>query len=207
MTEDLPLDATAEEYLSEIERAAAALPANRRAELLADVRSHIVVAQAEAASGSPAGIEDPAVMSQILSKLGDPEAIVAAAVADLPPETQVNSTARTASSVLVRIAVILLLIGGLGWCVLYLLFQPGHAGGGTRHQPSYSPRPRFHGAHRGGPTMIWPWASAAAASTSLEIVKPSGLGVDRSRPPWRNMFSMPPGVAISSRSARSEVMR
>lgn len=128
MTEDLPLDATAEEYLSEIERAAAALPANRRAELLADVRSHIVVAQAEAASGSPAGIEDPAVMSQILSKLGDPEAIVAAAVADLPPETQVNSTARTASSVLVKIAVILLLIGGLGWFVLYLLFQPGQAG-------------------------------------------------------------------------------
>lgn len=128
MTEDLPLDATAEEYLSEIERAAAALPANRRAELLADVRSHIVVAQAEAASGSPAGIEDPAVISQILSKLGDPEAIVAAAVADLPPETQVSSTTRTASSVLVKIAVILLLIGGLGWFVLYLLFQPGHAG-------------------------------------------------------------------------------
>lgn len=128
MTEDLPLDATAEEYLSEIERAAAALPASRRAELLADVRSHIVVAQAEAASGSPAGIEDPAVMSQILSKLGDPEAIVAAAVADLPPETQVSSTTRTASSVLVKTAVILLLIGGLGWFVLYLLFQPGQAG-------------------------------------------------------------------------------
>lgn len=128
MTEDLPLDATAEEYLSEIERAAAVLPANRRAELLADVRSHIVVAQAEAASGSPAGIEDPAVMSQILSKLGDPEAIVAAAVADLPPETQVSSTTRTASSVLVKTAVILLLIGGLGWLVLYLLFQPGQAG-------------------------------------------------------------------------------
>lgn len=128
MTEDLPLDATAEEYLSEIERAAAVLPANRRAELLADVRSHIVVAQAEAASGSPAGIEDPAVMSQILSKLGDPEAIVAAAVADLPPETQVSSTTRTASSVLVKTAVILLLIGGLGWFVLYLLFQPGQAG-------------------------------------------------------------------------------
>lgn len=128
MTEDLPLDATAEEYLSEIERAAAALPASRRAELLADVRSHIVVAQAEAASGSPAGIEDPAVISQILSKLGDPEAIVAAAVADLPPETQVSSTTRTASSVLVKTAVILLLIGGLGWFVLYLLFQPGQAG-------------------------------------------------------------------------------
>lgn len=128
MTEDLPLDATAEEYLSEIERAAAALPANRRAELLADVRSHIVVAQAEAASGSPAGIEDPAVMSQILSKLGDPEAIVAAAVADLPPETQVSSTTRTASSVLVKTAVILLLIGGLGWFVLHLLLQPGSAG-------------------------------------------------------------------------------
>ncbi|WP_344933094.1 HAAS signaling domain-containing protein [Sphaerisporangium flaviroseum] len=121
----------AEEYLSEIERAAAALPVNRRAELLADVRSHIVVAQAEAASSSPAGIEDPAVMSQILSKLGDPEAIVAAALADLPSEIPPNSTARTASRVLVKTAVILLLIGGLlliGWFVLYVLFRSGHAG-------------------------------------------------------------------------------
>lgn len=131
MTEDPRHDSMAEEYLSEIERAAAALPANRRAELLADVRSHIVVAQAEAASDSPAGIEDPAVMSQILSKLGDPEAIVAAAIADLPPETPTNSTTRTTSRVLVKTAVILLLIGGLlliGWLVLYILFAPGEAG-------------------------------------------------------------------------------
>ncbi|MGP3960780.1 HAAS signaling domain-containing protein [Nonomuraea sp. 3N208] len=131
MTEDLQLDAIAEEYLSEIERAAAALPANRRAELLADVRSHIVIAQAEVASDSPAGIDDPAAMSRILSKLGDPEAIVAAAVADLPPETPASSTARTASRVLVKTAVILLLIGGIlliGWFVLYFLFAPGQAG-------------------------------------------------------------------------------
>lgn len=131
MTEDPLHDTMAEEYLSEIARAAAALPANRRAELLADVRSHIVVAQAEVASDSPAGIEDPAVMSQILSKLGDPEAIVAAAVADLPPETPTNSTTRITSRVLVKIAVILLLIGGLlliGWLVLYILFAPGEAG-------------------------------------------------------------------------------
>ncbi|MFF5211609.1 HAAS signaling domain-containing protein [Streptosporangium sp. NPDC000396] len=118
----------AEEYLSEIERAAAALPVNRRAELLADVRSHIVIAQAEAASGSPAGIEDPAVISQILSKLGDPEAIVAAAVADLPSEAPANSTARTDFRWLVKTVVILLVIGGLlgiGWFVAYILFWTG----------------------------------------------------------------------------------
>ncbi|WP_433370532.1 HAAS signaling domain-containing protein [Streptosporangium sp. CA-115845] len=131
MTEDLRFDAMAEEYLSEIERAAAALPVNRRAELLADVRSHILVAQAEAASGSPDGIEDPAVMSRILSKLGDPEAIVAAAVADLPSETPANSTARTDFRLLVKTVVILLVIGGLlgiGWFVVHILFWAGEPG-------------------------------------------------------------------------------
>jgi uncharacterized membrane protein len=126
MAEELRLDTIAEEYLSEIERAATALPVNRRAELLADVRSHIVVAQAEAASDSPTGIEDPAAISQILSKLGDPKAIVAAAVADLPPETSANSTARTDSRLLVKTTVILLIIGGLlliGWFVGYILFS------------------------------------------------------------------------------------
>jgi hypothetical protein len=37
--------------------------------------------------------------------------------------------------------------------------------------------------------------------------KSSGRGVDRSRPALRNMFSMPLGVQISSRSAVGEVIR
>lgn len=60
---------------------------------------------------------------------------------------------------------------------------------------------------RGGPRMIWPYRSAASAMTSWEISKPSGRGADLSRPAWRNMPSMPPGVQIISRSAVSEVIR
>ncbi|QYC37705.1 hypothetical protein Nocox_00330 [Nonomuraea coxensis DSM 45129] len=125
MTKDLRHNTIAEEYLAEIERAAAALPVNRRAELLADVRSHIAVARAEAASGSPDGVEDDAAMSRILSHLGDPDAIAAAAIADLPAETSANATARADSRLLEKIAVILLLVGGflfgIGWLIGLIL--------------------------------------------------------------------------------------
>lgn len=60
---------------------------------------------------------------------------------------------------------------------------------------------------RGGPRTICPYLSAASASSSGSIRKPSGRGVARSRPACRNMPSMPPGVQIINRSAVSEVIR
>ena len=80
MTKDLRSNALAEEYLAELGRSAAALPVNRREELLADVRSHIAVARAEAE------VDDDAAITRIIGQLGDPEVIVAAALADLPAQ-------------------------------------------------------------------------------------------------------------------------
>ncbi|MGW8358535.1 HAAS signaling domain-containing protein [Streptomyces wedmorensis] len=105
MTHDLRPSVIAEKYLTELERAAVALPANRRAELLADVRSHIEVARTEARADSIADADDDAVVRTILSQLGDPREIVAAAVSDLPEQT--GSAAREVFTL------ILLLVGGL----------------------------------------------------------------------------------------------
>jgi uncharacterized membrane protein len=62
---------TADEYLQRLEDAAASLPAERRAELIDEVREHIAVALADANM-------DGATVRDVLDRLGPPEAIVSA---------------------------------------------------------------------------------------------------------------------------------
>ncbi|MBC2878109.1 MULTISPECIES: HAAS signaling domain-containing protein [Streptomyces] len=114
MTVDLPPNPIAEKYLAELEHAAADLPAGRRAELLADVRSHIAVARAEARTGNaPEDGDDPAVRA-ILRQLGDPQEIAAAARADLPA----TDTRAAGSAKKDTVALTLLIAGGvLFWLI------------------------------------------------------------------------------------------
>jgi len=63
------------DYLDRLETAAAALPEDRRVDLLTDVREHIEVALAEAGAG------DEATVRAVLVRLGSPEEIVAAEIA------------------------------------------------------------------------------------------------------------------------------
>ncbi|MGK5545498.1 HAAS signaling domain-containing protein [Streptomyces sp. URMC 127] len=115
MTVDLPPNPIAEKYLAELEHAAADLPAGRRGELLADVRSHIAVARAEARTGNaPEDGDDPAVRA-ILRQLGDPQEIAAAARADLPAA---DSRAAGGSAKRDTVALTLLIAGGvLFWLI------------------------------------------------------------------------------------------
>ncbi|QDQ12725.1 HAAS signaling domain-containing protein [Streptomyces spectabilis] len=66
-------------YLTEVERATTALPAARRAELLADLREHIDVSLAEA------GTRDDTTVRGILDQLGSPATIAASAMAEAAP--------------------------------------------------------------------------------------------------------------------------
>jgi uncharacterized membrane protein len=66
-------DDLVENYLSQVEREIGDLPGSRRTELLRDLREHIATARAELPGGTEAGIRE------ILSRLGDPEVIAAAA--------------------------------------------------------------------------------------------------------------------------------
>jgi len=72
-------DRLVEEYLGEVARACAGLPALHRMELMADLREHIAVARAELPAQSEAGVR------AILHHLGAPAAIAAEARASAPP--------------------------------------------------------------------------------------------------------------------------
>ncbi|MEV0169498.1 hypothetical protein AB0I00_00030 [Streptomyces sp. NPDC050803] len=62
-----------QDYLSTVEREAAALPADRRQELLADLAEHIEVTRAE---------RPGAAIGEVLAELGDPRSIAASALAE-----------------------------------------------------------------------------------------------------------------------------
>ena len=66
-------DALVDDYLTRLEAAAAALPADRRAELVQEISAHID--EARAAGQVP----DEAALRGLLDRLGDPDDIVAAA--------------------------------------------------------------------------------------------------------------------------------
>lgn len=108
-------------YLRRLEEAAQTLPADRRAELLADVREHLAMTLSERAS--------EAEKRQVLERLGAPEEIVRAAAEDdqptaAPPTALPTSPSRPPST---RVGaydlatVLLLFLGGfavgIGWLV------------------------------------------------------------------------------------------
>jgi hypothetical protein len=67
------------DYLRRLERAAASLPASRRAELVAEIREHIEEGLAAA------GAVDEVAVRNVLERLGPPEEIAAAADPPRPP--------------------------------------------------------------------------------------------------------------------------
>lgn len=73
-------DPLAEDYLRRLEAAAVVLPADRRAELVAEIREHI----AEALRQAPAGGE--AAVRTVLDRLGPPDEIVDAATDPESPD-------------------------------------------------------------------------------------------------------------------------
>lgn len=75
---DPSLDQLVERWLAGVERAAADLPADQRAELVADLREHITVARGDLSPETEAGVRT------ILERLGDPAVIAAEARGDRP---------------------------------------------------------------------------------------------------------------------------
>ncbi|MGW4652671.1 HAAS signaling domain-containing protein [Kitasatospora sp. NPDC004289] len=96
------------EHLDAVARLTATLPAERRRELLADLREHVEVALAEASEG------DEAAARQVLERLGTPRQIADAALAE---EGQARPVAEGG-----RRTTVTLLTAGL---VLPLLLVPG----------------------------------------------------------------------------------
>jgi uncharacterized membrane protein len=72
-------DALVDDYLDRVARATTGLPAERRDELIRDLREHIAAGRAEMDGESEAGVRE------ILERLGEPEMIAREAAADVEP--------------------------------------------------------------------------------------------------------------------------
>lgn len=72
------VDPLVRDYLRRLDRAAAALPPDRRTDLLGEIGEHIAVARASGAG------DDEAAVRTVLDRLGEPEEIVAAAHEEMP---------------------------------------------------------------------------------------------------------------------------
>lgn len=143
----------AENYLRQLARAARVLPHRQRADLLAEIRSHLD-------EGLPPEASEADIRT-LLDEMGSPAEIVAAAQADRP---QAHRGAR-------EVFALVLLVTGippvLGWVVgLALLLS----------SPLWTPRQKLLG------TLIWPggYVGVAAAMAMLAVAVPYGgayLGV------------------------------
>jgi DNA-binding PadR family transcriptional regulator len=108
-------DPQVDDYLRRLDAAAAALPAHRREELVAEIRDHLQ----EALRQAPAS--DKTAVRNVLERLGPPEEIAAAA-ADSPPSDQLVAPFReTNGSAIVAVVLGVLWFAGIG-SVLALVF-------------------------------------------------------------------------------------
>lgn len=137
-------------YLQRLEEAASGLRAERRAELVAEIRDHISSRLADL--GPPAAGEDP--VERTLARLGEPEEIVAAAADDagteVAPERGFHPSPRTGPGGMEAAALVLLLLGGfvagIGWIAgVVLLWMSA----------------RFTVAEKLLATLVWPFGLAA----------------------------------------------
>lgn len=107
-------DVLIRDYLGRLETAAAALPAHRRTELVAEVRDHIDTALGEA------GRSDEVSVRNILERLGSPEEIVAGeARSPALPDAAAAPRSRWGA-----VEILSLLFLGLAWPTLFLQIGP-----------------------------------------------------------------------------------
>ncbi|MDT8912557.1 HAAS signaling domain-containing protein [Amycolatopsis sp. PS_44_ISF1] len=144
-------EALSTEYLDRLRRAAAGLPAGRRAELIDDITAHL-----SELIGPDA---DEARARQVLDELGTPEEIAAAAAAE-------GGTAHPGGGELAYDVAtgLVLLLGGfvvpvLGWVAGVVMLWNG---------PRWSTREKWAG------TLIWP--AAIVVGVVLLLVAHAGLG-------------------------------
>lgn len=109
-------DALVHEYMTRLEAAAAALPAGRRTDLVAEVREHIDSALAAA------GNTDEVTVRNVLERLGTPEEIVAGEAANLPAAA--GSAAEPVRRSWGLVEVLALLSIALAWPALFYVPAP-----------------------------------------------------------------------------------
>jgi hypothetical protein len=184
------------DYLRRLRAAASGLPADRRAELVEEITSHV----AEARAGAGTAGAGPASVRNILDRLGDPAEIVRAAADALPgnPAATASADGRGRAGGLEIAAVILLLVGGIvvpiaGWLVGVVLLWAS---------PRWRTRDKLLG------TLVWPGGLLAPAGLLLiagagTLVASSSSGCGSGPVLTGSLVSQDVGVAYSSQSVSS----
>ena len=108
-------DPQVDNYLRRLDKAASALPAHRRQELISEIRDHLQ----EALRQTPAG--DEAAVRNMLERLGPPEEIAAAAADSAPSDQLVAPFRETNGSAIVAVVLGVLWFAGIG-SLLALVF-------------------------------------------------------------------------------------
>ena len=108
-------DPLADDYLRRLDAAASALPADRREELVSEIRDHLQ----EALRQTPAG--DKAAVRNVLERLGTPEEVAAAAADPPPPGPPVAAFSQVNSLAIASLVLGVLWFAGIG-AVLALVF-------------------------------------------------------------------------------------
>ncbi len=108
-------DPLADDYLRRLDAAASALPADRREELVSEIRDHLQ----EALRQTPAG--DKAAVRNVLERLGTPEEVAAAAADPPPPGQPVAAFSQVNSLAIASLVLGVLWFAGIG-AVLALVF-------------------------------------------------------------------------------------
>jgi hypothetical protein len=108
-------DPLADDYLRRLDAAASALPADRRHELVGEIRGHLDEALRQAPPG------DEAAVRNALERLGPPEEIAAAAADPAPPGHLAVPVPETSGAAIVSVLLGVLWFGGIG-SVLALVF-------------------------------------------------------------------------------------
>lgn len=146
---DIADDRLVADYLNRLAAAAAALPADRRAELFEEISLHIAEARAARAT---AGVATRPAVADVLERLGRPEDIVRAAADDTDTDAAAAGPSQRAPRrrVLATGTVALLLIGGLiiglGWIAGVAMLWTS---------PRWRPSDKLLG------TLVWPGGLAA----------------------------------------------
>ncbi|WP_426508613.1 HAAS signaling domain-containing protein [Dactylosporangium sp. McL0621] len=129
------------DYLHAVEQALAGVPANRRAELLADLSEHISAKRAEIAPGEETEVE----VRSILELLGDPDEVAAEARLDDPHSAPILIEPKKKSAALIwviitiaAVASLCVVVGVLGAAFLAFRGGDGTSGGGPAPLPEAS---------------------------------------------------------------------
>ncbi|GAA2329369.1 DUF1700 domain-containing protein [Dactylosporangium salmoneum] len=127
------------DYLRAVEQALAGVPANRRAELLADLSEHIAAKRAELSPEEETEVE----VRSILELLGDPEEVAAEAMLDndpSPPPVVIQPKKRSAALIWVAVTIAAVAMMCVVAGVLGLFLFTWSDSGGSKSPAEPAPR-------------------------------------------------------------------